>query len=115
MRHAGDGSLRPRRSAAQRDTFDRAEADGWIGGPPSSHLSNDEWQRIADSLRLSARQLQIARCVFDGLDEPSIGHQLGVSSHTIHSHLNRLYTKIRVKNRCELIVRVFLAYIAPES
>ena len=115
MPQEGNGSLRPRLSAAQRDPSDHAEASAWINEPPSSNLSNDEWRRIADSLGLSVRQLQIVRGVFDGLDEPSIAHQLGVSSHTIHAHLNRLYRKIRVKSRCDLIVRVFLAYVAPES
>ena len=78
-------------------------------------LSDDKWRSIAESLGLSRRQLQIVRCVFDGLDEPSIGHQLRVFSHTVHSHLNRLYKKIRVKSRCELIVLVFLNYLSRAS
>ncbi len=111
----GNGRLRARQPAAQTNTFDHAEANPWLREHPSSRLSNDEWRSIADSLDLSVRQLEVVRCVFDGLGEPSIGHQLGVSSHTIHAHLNRLYKKIRVKSRCELIVRVFLAYVAPKS
>lgn len=98
-------------SAEQQDTSDYAEANTRIGERPSYRLNDTEWRSIADSLHLSARQLQIVRCLFDGLNEPTIGHALGVSSHTVHAHLNRLYKKIGVKSRCQLIVHVFVAYL----
>ena len=112
MRQDGSGSLRARLPGTQQNTSDHTEANACFGELPSSHLSDDWWRSIADSLDLSVRQLQIVRCIFDGFDEPTIGHKLGLSSHTIHAHLNRLYKKIRVKSRCELIVRVFLAYLS---
>lgn len=83
--------------------------------PPSSHLDAREWRSVMRSLDLSDRQLEVVQCVFDGLDEPSIAEKLDVSAHTIHAHLNRLYKKICVKSRCEVIVRVFLAYVMPAS
>lgn len=86
-----------------------------ITRPPSSHLNAREWRSVMRSLDLSDRQLEVVQCVFDGLDEPSIAEKLDVSAHTIHAHLNRLYKKIRVKSRCEVIVRVFLAYTMPAS
>ena len=110
MCHDGPGSLRACLPATTQHRSDPDHSSAWIGGRPSSHLNNEEWRSIADSLGLSVRQLQIVRYVFDGLDEPSIANTLGISSHTVHAHLNRLYTKIRVTSRCELIVRVFLAY-----
>lgn len=112
MRQDGDGRLSAGLPVAQEDTSDHAEANAWIGEAPSSRLSSDEWGCIADSLDLSSRQLQIVQCVFDGLDEPSIGRALGLSCHTVHAHLNRLYKKVGVKSRCELIVRVFVAYLS---
>lgn len=77
-------------------------------GIPSQSVHSSEWQLIAEKLGLSNRQLQIVKCIFDGLDEASIGKRLRVSSHTIHSHLNRLYRKLNVRSRCELIVCAFL-------
>lgn len=91
--------------------FLRPEVSVWPGGLPSSHLSHDEWRSITELLGLTDRQQQIVRCVFDGFDEPSIAKVLGISCHTVHAHLNRLYKKIHVKSRCELIVRMFLAYL----
>lgn len=86
-----------------------------VGRPPSSHLNAREWRSVMRSLELSDRQLQVVRCLFDGLNEPAIAEKLDVSAHTIHAHLNRLYKKICVKSRCEVIVRVFLAYVMPAS
>ncbi len=86
-----------------------------IDGSPSSHLNAREWRSVMRSLDLTDRQLEVVRCLFDGLDEPSIAEKLDVSAHTIHAHLNRLYRKICVKSRCEVIVRVFLAYVMPAS
>ncbi len=91
--------------------FLQPEVNVWPGELPSSHLSNDEWRSIAELLDLSGRQQQVVRCIFDGFDEPSTAKVLGISCHTVHAHLNRLYKKIHVKSRCELIVRIFLAYL----
>lgn len=79
---------------------------------PSAHLSDDAWCSIGDSMGMSFRQLQVVRGIFDGSDEPSIGRELGVSAHTVHAHINRLYKKVCVKSRSELVVRVFMAYLA---
>ena len=53
--------------------------------------------------------------IFDGLHEESIGRQLEISSHTVHAHINRLYSKLQVKSRSELIVHVFLTYVSQVS
>lgn len=91
--------------------FLQPEVNVWPGELPSSHLSHDEWQSIAGLLELSDRQTQVVRCIFDGFDEPTIAKVLGISRHTVHAHVNRLYKKIHVKSRGELIVRLFLAYL----
>lgn len=91
--------------------FLQPEVNVWPGELPSSHLSQDEWRSIMDLLGLSERQHQVVRCIFDGFDEQTIGKVLGISSHTVHAHLNRLYKKIHVNSRCEMMVRLFLAYL----
>ena len=75
-------------------------------------LSPRDWQAIGDSLRFSMRERQVVRCVFAGRTESEIAGHLGLSSHTIHSYLDRLYRKLKVNSRCELVVRVFEEYIA---
>lgn len=84
----------------------------WTRKPPSAHLSKADWDAISDLLDLSNRQLEIVRFLIDGYDEHAIGTQLGISSHTVHAHMNRLYKKTKVRSRGDLVVRVMIAYIA---
>ena len=79
---------------------------------PASYLTNSEWRSIAALLHLSDRQLQVVRCIFNNLDESSIGRELGVAAGTVHTHLDRLYRKLGVRCRSEVMVRIFLAYLA---
>ncbi len=83
------------------------------GGPAraSALLTSIEWQAIAAELRLSARELQIAHGFLDGLDEHGVAAQIGISEHTVHSHLQRLYRKIDVNSRCEFLRRMFVAFL----
>ena len=75
-------------------------------------FSENEWSHIAHSLRLSPREFQIVQQVFDGDKELTIAQNLKISSHTVHTYFGRLYRKLDVSNRCELIVRVFADAVA---
>lgn len=93
-----------------RDRSTRAETRPFAPAP-ASHLSDDEWESIAALLRLSGRQKQIVRCIFDGEDEDAMAHALGISAHTVHTHVDRLYRKLGVRSRSEVVVQLFLAYL----
>jgi DNA-binding CsgD family transcriptional regulator len=84
----------------------RGEANG------RTLLSDDQWRLMRLSLRLSARELQIVQCIFDGQIEAAIALRLGISAHTVHTYMRRLYRKLGVRDRCELLVRVFAAYLS---
>ncbi|MCK6455994.1 MAG: helix-turn-helix transcriptional regulator [Phycisphaerae bacterium] len=70
-----------------------------------------QWAETSRQLRLSGRESQIVRFCFDDLKESAIAQRLGISQHTVHTHLERLYRKLGVASRCELIVCVFAAAI----
>jgi DNA-binding CsgD family transcriptional regulator len=75
--------------------------------PPDSRiLSATAWAEIARSLKLSNRETQIARGVFDNLTEGAIAAELEVSEHTVHSHFNRLFKKLRVTTRVQVVLRI---------
>src|SRR6185295_9972680 len=67
--------------------------------PSRDVLSPDQWSKVSESLDLSRRQFEIAQCVFDDLKETAISQRLGVSPHTVHTHLERLYAKLGVHGR----------------
>jgi two-component system nitrate/nitrite response regulator NarP len=52
---------------------------------------------------LSDREQQITNLVCDGLSNKVIALQLGLSEGTVKMHLHRIYTKLRIGSRSELI------------
>lgn len=101
--------LRPMRS---RDNSPAGKQVGGRATPPrgatlgAAVLSDVAWAEIARSLKLAGRELQITRGVFDNLTEGAIAANLGISEHTIHTHLHRLFGKLRVTTRVQVVVRV---------
>lgn len=74
-------------------------------------LDATAWQAIAGRLQLSPRELEIATCILRDLKESAIARQIGISTHTVHTHLERLYHKLSVNSRVELVVRMFQTYL----
>jgi DNA-binding CsgD family transcriptional regulator len=74
-------------------------------------LDATAWQAIAGRLRLSPREVEIASFVVGDLKESAIAQRIGISTHTVHTHLERLYHKLSVNSRVELVVRVFHTYL----
>lgn len=77
-----------------------------------SILSDEEWLILFESLRLSPREAQVAQAIFDDESEVAIADALALSTHTVHSYLERLYRKLQVNSRCGLVVRIFAEYVA---
>jgi DNA-binding CsgD family transcriptional regulator len=77
-----------------------------------SILSPNAWRRIAISLRISDRELQIIQEIFDDRKEFAIARDLAISVHTVHTHLERLYRKLGVSTRVGLIVYILAEYLS---
>ena len=71
----------------------------------------DAWSGIADSLHLSSREVEITQSVFDDEHENQIAQRLGMSTHTVHTHLERLYHKLGVHSRTQLVVRLVRSFL----
>jgi DNA-binding NarL/FixJ family response regulator len=69
-----------------------------------------EWRSLVAALGLSPRECGIVRAVFDGASEKDTARDLGLSPHTVHSYLWRIYRKLHVQSREELLVRVFAEF-----
>ena len=76
--------------------------------PPagSALLSEEQWAETARTLRLSGRELQIVRGVFDNQKETAIAADLGIAPRTVNTHLERLYRKLTVTTRVALVLCV---------
>ena len=78
----------------------------------STMLNEQAWGEVARSLRLSGREMQVVRGVFDDRKEFAIACELGIALRTVHTHIERLYRKLAVKNRVELVLRVMEEFLA---
>lgn len=52
---------------------------------------------------LSKRELEVVRCLAEGLTNREIGERLGLSQHTIKNYLFRVFDKLGVSSRIELL------------
>ena len=78
-------------------------------------LSNDQWAQVSTYLHLSPRESQISQLVLLNLSEADIARSLSVSVHTVHSHSARLYRKLHIASRSELVVALFKAHVSLPS
>jgi DNA-binding CsgD family transcriptional regulator len=75
-------------------------------------FSKEGWALVLHSLRLSNREAQIVRLFFDDIKESAIASVLGISRHTVHTHVERLYRKLGVTSHSALVIRVVSEYLA---
>ncbi len=72
----------------------------------STMFSEQAWAEIACRLKLSGRELQIVRGIFDDETDFCIAQRLGISLHTVHTHVERLHRKLAIMNRPQLLLLV---------
>jgi two-component system nitrate/nitrite response regulator NarL len=64
---------------------------------------------------LSKRELQVVQCLVQGLSNREIADQMGLSQHTIKNYLFRVFDKLGVSSRTELLYMTLSQSIAPED
>jgi DNA-binding CsgD family transcriptional regulator len=56
--------------------------------------------------RLTAREFEIAMLIAAGCCNKAIGRRLGISAHTVGAHVGRIFAKLDVHKRAELMARM---------
>jgi DNA-binding CsgD family transcriptional regulator len=80
-------------------------------GLGSVMFCDQAWDEIRRSLRLSDRELEIVRRMFDDEKEFAIADNLGIAPRTVHTHIERLYRKLGLTDRGRLLVRVMQEFL----
>ncbi len=81
-----------------------------VHGWKSSVIPTAAWKSLGESLRLSPREVEIIQFVFADEKDGNIAGSLGISRHTVDTYLRRLYAKLNVSSRPQLILRVIGEY-----
>ena len=84
-------------------------------GRNPSFLDERDWDLILTELRLSRRESEIASGIIEGRTEEQLAVMLGISAHTVHTYTDRLYRRLSVKSRSELVAKVFELYVRVTS
>lgn len=93
--------------------FAPQSCNGAPGGSVSPRfLPAQDWESVSRLLGLSKRQCSITAGLLDGMHEADIAKSLEISVHTVHTYVSRLYRRLGVRSRAEVVVRVFEAYVA---
>ena len=77
-----------------------------------SRMLNDlAWRAIRHSLGLSQRLMEILKRVFDEKKESTIADELGISPHTGHIDVERIYHKLQIHSRQELAQFIITGFL----
>lgn len=80
--------------------------------PVSRFLTDEAWNAIAASFGLSPREYQVLRAVFADKKESAIAEELGISEHTVHSHVRHIHHKLNAVDKMQLALRVMNEFVA---
>lgn len=84
--------------------------------PDIGRVSCKALVRVPDELRplpismpeITAREAQVVGWLAQGLSNKGIAAQLTISSRTVQTHLERMFKKLGVRSRAELVARVYM-------
>ena len=63
---------------------------------------------------LSRREQEVVRCVAEGLSNREIAHRLGLTEHTVKNYLFRIFDKLGVSKRVEVVLYAYSLGATPE-
>jgi DNA-binding NarL/FixJ family response regulator len=70
-------------------------------------LPEAQWAAIARQLRLAPQQRRIVELILRGCQDKQIVAELGLALPTIRTYLNRVFVRLHVADRMELVLMLF--------
>lgn len=79
----------------------------WIDNPTvKSLLDRNITKRVQNSAKLTERENAIVKLVKEGYRNKEIANLLSISEQTVKAHLNRVFKKMNVNGRTEMVARL---------
>lgn len=75
--------------------------------PKLPTLDDDLWAEVIRALQLSPQQVKVTSHVLRGLCDKQIASELQISEPTVRTHLGRIFQRNGLRDRGELILRIF--------
>ena len=70
-------------------------------------LSQREWDHLAETFALPPRQQEIVQLLFTGMGDKQIATKMGIALPTVRTHMGRLFAKLSVRDRSEVLLTMF--------
>jgi DNA-binding NarL/FixJ family response regulator len=76
-----------------------------VGGPSTSHMEGaaEDLSSKENKGNLSDREMEVLRLVAQGYLNKEIAYKLGISMHTVGSHIKNLYLKLSVHTKVQVV------------
>ncbi len=70
-------------------------------------LDSASWMAVVETLQLAPQQARIVELILRGLRDKQIAAELGLGVPTVRTYLKRVFVRVGVQDRVELVLRVF--------
>lgn len=78
-------------------------------------LEREMWRSVVSQLKLSPREASVAAFFLDGHTVDRSAELLGISPHTVRTHIKRIYIKSGARNRLAFLIQVVgIAFVTKE-
>jgi DNA-binding NarL/FixJ family response regulator len=81
-----------------------ASGNAWLPASLQTHMA--ERLRSTDTNVLSPREEEVVRHVIAGLRNAEVARELSITEETVKTHLNRVFRKLGVRDRVELVLHM---------
>ena len=76
---------------------------------PLPLLTDSEWKHVVHVLKFSPQQVRIVELILQGKKHKQIAMELVLSESTVQTYLGRIFHRLGVGDRTELILHIFAA------
>jgi DNA-binding NarL/FixJ family response regulator len=81
---------------------------------PDLPLSPEKWQQLVETLQLPPQQIRIVELLLRNYCDKQIAAALGLKVPTVRTYLHRIFERLGVGDRIELVLRLFAMSHRPD-
>jgi DNA-binding NarL/FixJ family response regulator len=83
--------------------------------PGIDFMSGEAWVQVGERANLTTRELTVAILIFEGETRSAIARRLGCAPGTVRVYIDRLFAKLNVQDRVDLVLRIVRIHRAIEA